>query len=147
MKACHLKSWSKTSVLIFLILLFSCNDQSTEPDEMNPLIGTWVISKMTSVSLGETEIFDAPQLEEMGVIWCYTFKDDHTVEQITNISGSLLTMPGTWSVSGNQLTLILVGPNGTPGTLEYEYSIENDVLKLNWQIPAGPEFFAEFKKS
>ncbi len=62
------------------------------------------------------------------------------------MSGPLVTMPGTWSTSANQLTTILTGPTGGTGTVVYEYAIDGNILELNWQIPAGSEFYAEFTK-
>ena len=55
-------------------------------------------------------------------------------------------MPGTWSTSANQLTMILTGPTGESATLVYEYAIDGNLLKLNWEIPAGTKFYAEFTK-
>jgi hypothetical protein len=136
-----------SAILLFLLgFAFSCSNKSTESEEIHPLVGSWEISAMTTLNQGETETFNQSQLNEMGVIWKYIFSEDYSAEQITNISGSLLSMPGTWSASETQLTLVLLGPAGNKGTLKYLYRIEDDILKLNWQLQDGPEYFAEFTK-
>ena len=62
------------------------------------------------------------------------------------MSGPLVTMPGTWSTSSNQLTMILIGPSGEPGTLVYEYEIDDNILKLDWELSGGTKLYAEFTK-
>lgn len=146
MNVCHIKKDLLTILLFFLTVVFSCSDNSTGPADSNPLVGTWNISTMITIYEGEIETFNESQLKEIGVIWTLIIKDDDTIEQITNLSGPLITMPGTWSASENQIVIILKGPTGTSGTMVYNYKIEDDILNLNWQIPAGTEFFAEFTK-
>ncbi len=133
--------------LFFILTIFcSCSDNSTEADEINSLVGTWDVSKMTSIFEGVTETYDSSQLAQMELVWTLKFLEDNTAEQITNISGPLLTMPGTWSTSDDQLTLALLGPTGTTGTIVYEYTVDEDLLELNWNMPNGRENIAEFTK-
>ena len=146
MKASQINNGLIAILLFFLVFLFSCSDNSTEPEEISPLVGTWDLSKMTSILEGVAETYDATQLEEMNLIWTLKFQEDHTAEQITNISGPLLTVPGTWSTSENQLTLVYEGPTGSTGTMIYDYTLDENILELNWQLPAGAEFIAEFTK-
>ncbi len=110
------------------------------------LAGNWKLTKMSSEYQGETETFTESQLDSLGLVWTYKIEDDGTIEQTTNISGTLITMQGTWETSANKLTLILTGPTGGSGTLVYEYLIDGNILKLNWDIPAGTKFYAEFTK-
>ena len=101
---------------------------------------------MVSEYQGETETFTESQLDSMGLIWNLKIENDGTAEQITNISGPTLTMPGTWSTTANQLTLVLMTPSGESGKMVYEYLIDGNILILNWEIPAGTKFNAEFTK-
>lgn len=133
-----------------LFLVFSgscCKDEGpTGPENDMALAGNWKLTKMSSEYQGETETFTESQLDSLGLVWTYKIEDDGTIEQTTNISGTLITMQGTWETSANKLTLILTGPTGGSGTLVYEYLIDGNILKLNWDIPAGTKFYAEFTK-
>ena len=35
---------------------------------------------------------------------------------------------------------------GGTGTLVYDYVIDGNILKLNWEIQSGAKFYAEFTK-
>ena len=109
------------------------------------LIGTWHITKMTSIFQGSTEVFTESQLDSLGIVWEYKFENELSVELTTNIDGPVVIMPGTWSTSDNQLTMILAGPSGTPGTLVFEYLIEGNILKLDWNANET-NYLAEFTK-
>ena len=139
--------------IIVCMVLFSvfsgscCKDEGpTEPANDMALVGNWKLTKMSSEYQGETETFTESQLDSLGLVWKYEIEDDGTIEQTTNISGTLITMPGTWETSANKLTMILTEPGGGTGTLVYEYLIIGNILKLDWDIPAGTKFYAEFTK-
>ena len=134
--------------VIFLSLLIgACEDDGpTQPKRDMELVGTWKLTKMSSEYEGVTETFTEDQLDSMGVVWTLKIEDDGTMEQITNISGPLVTSPGTWSTSVDQLTMILIGPTGEPGTIVFEYVIDGNILKLHWGILAGTKLDAEFTK-
>ena len=135
-------------VLIFSFLSGGCSkDENPIEAKSDPrLAGIWEITKMTYEYQGVTETLTESQLDSMDFVWTFTIEDDGTIEQTTNISGPLLTMPGTGSSSANQLTLNLTGPTGKTGTIIYEYAVDGNILKLNWEIPAGTKFAAEFTK-
>jgi hypothetical protein len=138
-----------TAAILFALFfpLFSggCtkDETPTEPERDIALVGNWKLTTLSSENQGVTETFTESQLDSMGIVWTLRIEDDGTIEQTTNMSGPLVTMPGTWSTSANQLTMILTGPTGEPGTMVYEYVIDGDILKLDWEIP-GTEFHAEF---
>ncbi len=135
------------TLTVFMLFYFGCSkDKSpTEPESDMELVGNWKLTKTISEYQGETETFTESQLDSMGLVWTYKIEDDGTIELTTNISGTLLTLPDTWSTSENQLTMILIGPTGKPGTLVYEYVIDGNILKL-WELPAGTKSYAEFTK-
>jgi len=137
----------KVCVVSIFIILSGCKDNKNPagPDKENPLAGTWMISHMRTEYQGNIETFTKAQLDSMGLIWSLSFEDD-VVEQTTNISGPIVIIPGTWETSDEQLTLTLTGPTSGISTLIYEYSIDGNILKLNWQLPAGTKFYAEFSK-
>ena len=131
----------------FLVFFISCEkDNPTEPNENANIIGIWEISKVTTVYQGETVIYSKEEIEVMGLIWTLTFKADNTMEQTTNISGPLVTFPGTWSTSEGNLTMILTPTSGETASIVYEYGINDNILQLNWCMPNGTELEAEFTK-
>ncbi len=135
-------------VFIFALLSGGCSKDENPTEAKNDLalVGYWELTKMSSEYQGVTDTLTESQIDSMGLVWTLKIEDDGTIEQTTNMSGPLVTMPGTWSTSANQLTTILTGPTGGTGTVVYEYAIDGNILKLNWEIPAGPKFYAEFIK-
>ena len=135
-------------ISLFFVFSGSCSkDESpTEPQSNIALVGNWELTKMSSIYQGVTETITESQLDSIGLVWTLKIENNGTIEQITNISGQLVTMPGTWKTSANQLSLTLTGPSGGASTIVYEYAIDGNILELNWQIPAGSEFYAEFTK-
>ncbi len=95
---------------------------------------------------GTTGSYTQSQLDSIGLIWTLKLEEDGSAEQITNISGELINMPGTWETDAGKLTLILTGPSGGTSPMEYEYALSENLLKLNWQLPAGTKFNAEFTR-
>ena len=140
------------TVLTFIILssLFtvSCSkdDSPTEPQNDMALVGDWELSLMRSIEAADTTILDQSELDSMGLIWNLEFKDDLTMEQVTNMSGPIVTMPGTWETSGNQLSITLTGPSDETSTLTYAYAVDGNLMSLDWQLPSGTEFYSEFTR-
>ena len=139
-------------LLGIMLILFSnsCStkdENTTEPKYDSDLVGQWELSKMSWSSQSETGSYSQTQLDSLGIIWNLNFSSDNTAEQITNFSGPLTTQTGTWLNSGNELTLELKAPTTDEvGTMVYNYVVENNLLKLNWILPAGIEFNSEFTK-
>ena len=131
----------------FSILFYACDDKNpTKPENPAPLAGTWDIIKMSSEYEGETVSYNASQLDSVGLIWTLKFEENGTMEQTTNMSGTVVTFPGIWAETGNELTMKLTGHTGEESTIIYEFVIEGYILKLNWAIPAGTKFYAEFER-
>ncbi|MBC8186025.1 lipocalin family protein [candidate division KSB1 bacterium] len=133
--------------LLFTLFFSACEkDSPTKPKDDMSLVGTWDVSLMGYEHQAETITYTESQLDSMGIIWTLKFEEDGTAEQTTNMSGPLVTFPGTWSTSGENLTMILTATSGETATLVYKYAIDGNILKINWSIPAGTEFEAEFTK-
>ena len=138
-----------TSAILSVVLLSwgcSTDENPSGPDNDISLVGNWTMTRMISEYQGEIDTLTASQIELMDIVWSLKIEDDGTIEQITNMSGPLITMPGTWSTAANQLTMILTGPSGEPATLVYEYVIDGNILKLNWSLSGGSILNAEFTK-
>ena len=92
---------SKSFIVILLIVILfvlSCDDDSPSKPNASDLIGTWVLTKMT---VGGNEYNPV----EMGFSVTIIFNSDGTF-QSTEIDGEETTVDtGTWSTSGNTLTI------------------------------------------
>jgi len=133
---------------IIPLLSTGCGDDDNPTGSQHDmaLVGEWDLTNMISYVEGDTVIYNEALIDSMNMIWTLIMEDDGSIEQITNISGPLLTMPGTWETSANQLSLALTGPTGGVSTLVYDYAVDENVMTLDWQLSAGTEFSAEFTK-
>ena len=140
------------SIILFMALFYvfsgGCNKDKNPTKSSNDmaLVGIWNLTEMISESQGVTDTLTASQIDSTGLVWTFNIENDGTIEQITNISGPLITMPGTWETSAGQLSLTLTGPTGGTSTLVYEYIVNGNILELRWQLQAGASFYAEFTK-
>lgn len=133
--------------LLFLgLLILSCSKSSTKVEDSPVLTGTWDISKMTWSDGGTVGTYTQSQLESLGLIWTLKFEENGSALQTTNLSGDLINMPGSWETDSGTLKLILTAPTGETGIMEYEYVLLENLLKLNWQFPAGTTYGAEFSR-
>jgi hypothetical protein len=134
-------------VLCSLLVGCGSDDNSpTTPSRDMELVGDWKVTMMSTEYDGESETYTESQLDSLGIVWTLGIEDDGAIEQTTNLSGPMLTMPGTWETSANQLTLMLTGPTGEPSTLVYDYDIDGDILALEWAIGTETECYAEFTR-
>ena len=140
------------NVVILCMVLFSflsvgCDkDKSpTKPSNDMALVGTWKITKMSWTNPGSSGTYTESQLDAMGIVWTFTIEDDGTVEWTTNISGTLVTISCTWSTSANKLTITPKELNYEVGPMTFNYAIEGNILKLNWEREGG-KHYAEFTK-
>jgi hypothetical protein len=132
----------KISKLAFLALFFSLisicckDDNSTEPQPNNTLIGIWKVSSMSWDGSSESGSYNQDELNNLGIIWNLEFKSDKSAVQITNLSGPVTTQNGTWSIENGKLTLKLKAPNSEEmGTMVYDYQVEGNMLELKWSMP------------
>ena len=134
--------------LVVVLLSGGCSksENPTEPQIDKALVGNWKLTEMSSEIEGVVETFTESLLDSMGLVWTLKMEDDGSIVQITNISGILETMPGTWKTSSNQLTLTLNSPGGGKSTIVYDYVIDGNILKLNWDLTAGTKFYSEFTR-
>jgi hypothetical protein len=146
-----IRNFSVSSAIIlafFSLICVSLQCKETDEPENETLTGKWKLSKMSWENQSESGLYSQKQLDSIGVIWEFEFFSDGKITQTTNLSGPLVTFPGTWSVAGNQLTLTLTNPydNNSTGILNYDFSVSETTLKLNWTISGGTKYVAEFNK-
>ena len=133
-----------TFMLFFSLTSCSSDDNPTEPKSNTELIGRWKVSKMSWSTPSESGSYNQTQLDSLGFIWHLTFSSDKTAEQMTNIDGPTITQQCTWSTNGDVLTVTLKEPSN--GSIDFKYIVVNNMLTLDWSIPSGAVYLAEFTK-
>jgi len=140
-------------VAILCMVLYSFISTSCDKDESSldstidmKLVGIWEAIEMISEYQEDTVTYTESQLDSIGLVWTFKIKVNGTLEQTTNLSGPLVTFPGKWKTSADQLTMILTGPDGDQGTLVYEYAIDGNILNLSWTLQNGTKFYAKFTR-
>ncbi|MBN2413271.1 hypothetical protein JXQ31_16450 [candidate division KSB1 bacterium] len=127
-----------SGVIIVLLLLSACSkDNPVEPKKEPDFIGNWDIYSVSWTTPAETGTYNKSQLDSLGLVWKLKLKTDGAAEQITNIDGPLLTLPGTWTSSGNKLYIAWTGPTGGKATINYDFSVVNNILSLSWTYAGG----------
>jgi len=125
-------------VIIVILLFGACSkDNPAEPKKDPSFIGNWDIYSSSWTTPTETGTYNKTQLDSLGLVWRVKLKTDGAAQQITNISGELLTMPGTWTSSGKKLYITWTAPNGVKATLNYDFAVANDILSLSWTYAGG----------
>ncbi|MBN1791503.1 MAG: lipocalin family protein [Bacteroidales bacterium] len=136
-------------LVVLSLITISCDkeEDNTYPARDMALVGLWKITASTAIYQGDTISYSERQLDSLDVVWIFKIKDNGTIEQTTNMSGPLVTFPGTWKTAADQLTMTLTGPDGDLGTLTYEYAIDGNLLMLQWALPnGGTKYCAGFTK-
>ena len=91
------------SMLLVFSFLFTigCEDDDATESELNPLVGVWNMTSIVIESEGTTTI-DADDDFNMVII----FNEDGTFSNQGVVEGESHSESGTWSTSGNKLTVI-----------------------------------------
>ncbi|NMB82479.1 MAG: lipocalin family protein [Ignavibacteria bacterium] len=89
-------------LLISLILLSGCsNDDNPTSSSGDELVGTWILTKIILISLGNTELNPA----QVGFSGTIIMKSDRTFTATFSDSDGPSTDTGTWSVANGKLTM------------------------------------------
>lgn len=122
-------------LLLAFVLLWSCGKESTKPKE-SELIGTWNAETETHYwgSISNPDSTDMTTYVPGLVTMTWKFGSDNSFELKTTLFGTdFLTLEGTWSTSGDQLTITLtvLGIETEP---IYTYTIVSDELTTTQQL-------------
>lgn len=128
-------------MLMALLLIWSCEKESTKPEE-HELVGTWNAQTETHYwgSISNPDSTDVTTYQSGLATWTWKFEsDDKFNYNMTLLGQDFLSGDGTWSTSGDQLTL-----NFTVFGIEtqeiYTYEIEGDELTVTQELdPAEDE--------
>ncbi len=121
-----LKSRFLTVIVLFgFVALFSisCGDDNPVASEEESIVGTWVLTKMTATFSGVTLTIPA---DEMSIT--VTIKSDNTYQATIIEEGITTPETGTWSISGNTVTLTDSDGEITTAT----FTIEGNKLTISF---------------
>ena len=104
--------------LLFIVLLIvGCDNNSTE-SSVHPLVGIWETTEVT-----------------------FIFGEDETLTFTSIIEGEIETDSGTWSATGNKLTVVM-----DEKTTVCDYSISGNILILTFEeTEDGVTTISEYK--
>ena len=114
----------KLIVPIFAVLLgifLSCEDKKAE--EEDPLVGIWEMTKVTFTIEGTTVTIEADDQNNE----TYIFNENGTYSYSGEMDGEPDSGSGTWTATGNKLTLIEDGE-----TIIIDYSISGKTLTMSY---------------
>ena len=115
-----------TYLLLFVPFIINCGDDDNPVASVDELVGTWDLTKITMTAGSGTLIIDKPPNEDLMIV---TFNNDKTYQTIDNLEDedTPVTETGTWSVSGNEITLVEPDESVT-----MDYSISGNKLTITF---------------
>ncbi|MEJ2543885.1 MAG: lipocalin family protein [Calditrichaceae bacterium] len=116
-------------LLLNSFFIVNCSDSTSNDD--GSLEGIWLLTKVTYTVPIYGSIVEYP--EEEGYSVHLTIRDDHTYTTIESSGDYSDTTNGTWSTSGNNLTIYEEGED----PMETEYSVKGDKLKIVMDVDFG----------
>jgi len=123
--------------LIFIVLLIvGCDNNSTE-SSVHPLVGVWETTEVTFTEGNDSSI----EIMDENISITFIFGEDETLTFTSIIEGETETDSGTWSATGNKLTVVMDGK-----TTVCDYSISGNILTLTFEeTEDGVTTISEFK--
>ena len=116
--------------LAFIMSFFTNCDKDkspVKPDE-GSIVGDWKLTKITIETANETTILTEDLLNLIGAYWTLKIKSDNTFESNYNLESGPEIETGTWSISGNKLTITFA----SGGSETFEFSLDGNTLILKW---------------
>ena len=127
----------KTALLLSVgvLLFWSCEKESTKP-EVHELVGTWDAQTETHYwgSISNPDSTEVTTYSAAIATQTWTFEaDDNYKVSITIFGVDFLTLEGTWSTSGDQLTTTVTF-SGIEIQQVYTYDVDGDELTVTQEL-------------
>lgn len=117
-------------LLVLATLLASCSkDDNPTSSSGDELVGTWVLTKIILISLGNTELNPA----QVGFSGTIIMKSDRTFSATFTDADGPSTDSGTWSAANGKLTL--KSSSGDTQVWPYGLSGNKLTIETNLEIP------------
>ena len=117
------------SMLLVFSFLFTigCDDDEAT-DETNPLVGVWNMTSLSFATGGETLTIDAS--DEFSIV--LIFNEDGTFSNQGVMEGESHSESGTWSTSGNKLTVITEDVEEGTETEIWDYTVSGSSFSFTF---------------
>ena len=117
------------SMLLVFSFLFTigCDDDEAT-DETNPLVGVWNMTSLSFATGGETLTIDAS--DEFSIV--FIFNEDGTFSNQGVMDGESHSESGTWSTSGNKLTVITEDVEEGTETEIWDYTVSGSSFSFTF---------------
>ena len=89
-------------LLLIILLIVGCEETTEPEDDIHPLVGVWNMTSLSFATGGATTTIDAS--DEFSIV--LIFNEDGTFSNQGVMEGESHSESGTWSTSGNKLTVI-----------------------------------------
>ena len=117
------------SMLLVFSFLFTigCDDDEAT-DETNPLVGVWNMTSLSFATGGATTTIDASAEFSIVII----FNEDGTFSNQGVMEGESHSESGTWSTSGNKLTVITEDVEEGTETEIWDYTVSGSSFSFTF---------------
>ncbi|MEW6195200.1 MAG: DUF5004 domain-containing protein [Bacteroidota bacterium] len=125
-----MKKYFSFLIMLVFTLYIGCSEDSTSSSSEESLIGTWTLTSITLTTINNTVLTP----EQAGMSGTIIMRADKTFEATFTTDGEPNTETGTWSVSGNTITLT----SETETIVLENYSIQGNKLYVNTTVNIDP---------
>ena len=122
-----MKALARAVLAAGAILTLACSDDNGSGPNRNSLVGTWDATSMEFV-LRSNPAIRVDVVNDLAATVTVAFEDDDSFTVLVQVPGEPdEIIAGTWSVSGNTITL---NPDGEPFDWQFAVSLSGDTLTL-----------------
>ena len=121
----------KKIILLSILFIIGCEKDSPTGSGVNPLVGVWEGSEINyDYSDGTSVTYTLGENMEMGTM-TWIFGEDGVTSMIAKAATETYTNSGTWSATGNKLTIIPTSTNDGEETMIFDFIISGNLLTIN----------------
>ena len=125
-----------STLLVFSFLFtIGCEDDEATDDatESNPLVGVWNMTSVSFTNDGTTTTIDASN--DFSIV--FIFNEDGTFSNQGVVEGESHSESGTWSTSGNKLTVITEDVQEGTETEIWDYTVSESSFSFTFTEREG----------
>ena len=116
------------STLLVFSFLFTIGCEDDDATESNPLVGVWNMTSLSFTTGGATTTIDAS--DEFSIV--LIFNEDGTFSNQGVMEGESHSESGTWSTSGNKLTVITEDVEEGTETEIWDYTVSGSSFSFSF---------------